>query len=544
MLFHAWEFMLGLWPLAIALVSLARLFDGRGDWCWGTGAAIALSLVFYGWWNPHHLSLLTGSIVLNYLIGWRLARHPSRFLLGVGIVANLGLLGAWKYGPWLARMLPRSWPQRWTQAWDWLQHWLQARDWLQSFAQMFPSGELLPTWLTGTMGDPLALPLGISFFTFQQIAYLVAIAQGTITLPGVGHYALFVCFFPQLIAGPIVRPGDFFEQVAQPWRSPPEDRQLSDRLAVSITLFVMGLTKKVLIADRLSPGVATVFAGSGAELPGPVVVLGVVGYGLQLYFDFSGYSDMAIAVAYSLGIRLPLNFNSPYKAISLRHFWRRWHISLSDFFRDFLYIPLGGNRHGFGRQLRNGVIVMGLAGVWHGAGWTFVVWGLWHGLGLVANGLGRSLGQRLGRDPDHPGVLGRAVGWGLTWSFVMVGWIWFRSPTFPAAVRLLLGLGQGWSQPWDRLAEAAITTLPVGEIGIATAIALLLPNGYQWLGAASPTLEPAPARDGIATLPGSGAIGRNWVWQPSPGGAVGWAVVTMLVLLSLHQPREFLYFQF
>jgi hypothetical protein len=163
---------------------------------------------------------------------------------------------------------------------------------------------------------------------------------------------------------------------------------------------------------------------------------------------------------------------------------------------------------------------------------------------LAVNAVGRSLGQWLGWDPDHPGGMGRAIGWGLTWSFVMVGWIWFRSPTLPAAVRLLLSLGQGWAQPWGRLAEVAIATLPMAEIGTAAAIALLFPNAYQWLGTASPTLAPAPASERASTLPGSGAIGRDWVWQPSPGGAMLWAGVTILVLLSLHQPREFLYFQF
>lgn len=521
MLFHSWEFILGVWPLAIALISWARLLDGRGDWCWGTGVAIALSLVFYGWWNPHHLSILTGSIALNYLLSWRLAQHPSRSLLGLGIAANLALLGAWKYGPWLVAILSPM------------------------LSPMLPAGGWLPTWFTGITGSLGGLPLGISFFTFQQIAYLVVIAQGAIALPGVGHYALFVSFFPQLIAGPIVRPADFLEQLARPWRSPPEDRQLSDRLAVALTLFGMGLAKKVWIADRLNIGTAVIFAETTApELPGPVAALGVVGYGLQLYFDFSAYSDMAIAVAYSLGIRLPLNFNSPYQAISLRHFWRRWHISLSDFLRDFLYIPLGGNRRGLGRQLGNGVIVMVLAGLWHGAGWTFVVWGLWHGMGLAVNGLGRSLGQRLGLDPDRPTVIGRAIGWGLTWSFVMVGWIGFRSPTLPAAVRLGLRLTQGWNGPWDQIAAVAIATLPVVEIAIAAAIALLLPNAYQWLGAASPTLEAPPTHDPSTTLPGSGAIGRDWAWQPSPGNAMLWAIVTVLVLLSLHRPREFLYFQF
>ncbi|MCG8440709.1 MAG: MBOAT family protein, partial [Caulobacterales bacterium] len=342
MLFSSIGFLAGFLPAAVALVwAGARLAGPRG----ASVALLGCSLVFYGWAHPPYLALITASIGANYLLGRAIGRTGSRGLVALGVALNLAALGWFKY------------------------------------AGLFASALADLAALDITL-DGVVLPLAISFFTFQQIAYLVdARTRGT-GRTGFLDYALFVAFFPQLIAGPIVHHRDVVPQFAGPGFA----RFERSDVAFGLALFSIGLAKKVLIADGLAPLADGAFAASaaGEPLASADAWAGVLAYSFQIYFDFSGYSDMALGLARIFGVRLPMNFNSPYKARSIVEFWRRWHITLSRFLRDYLYIPLGGNRRGGLARYRNLFIVMLLGGLWHGAAWTFVVWGGIHAVALIA----------------------------------------------------------------------------------------------------------------------------------------------------------------
>ena len=357
------------------------------------------------------------------------------------------------------------------------------------------------------------LPLGISFFTFQQIAYLVDVARGEPAERDVVRYALFVTFFPQLIAGPIVH----FKQMMPAFDALPSRRDHSLDLAVGLSIFALGLAKKVLIADSLAPFVAPVFDAPPGSPPPDMLTAwtALAAYTFQIYFDFSGYSDMAVGLARMFGIPLPVNFFSPYKATSIAEFWRRWHMTLSAFLRDYLYIPLGGNRRGPARTAINLFLTMAIGGLWHGANWTFVAWGCWHGMLLVAQ---RAIGVRV------PAWLGIA----LTFFAVMLGWVWFRAPTLEAALGLYAALFAGaWVAPtlWA----------PVnGWIALAALLAFLAPNTSQWFARFEPGLLPAHhALDA-----------PRWAWSPRPAAALALAVLAAVTLLALSRETVFLYFQF
>lgn len=290
---------------------------------------LVVSLVFYGWWNPSYLPLIALTVVFNVLVGHGLHRTRSRALLIGGITANLALLGYFKYAWFIA-------------------------------SNTLPASMLDPSWAS------LALPLGISFYTFQQIAYLVDVYRGETFERGFTSYALFVCFFPQLIAGPIVHHREMLPQ----FKRSDIGTVRWERFAIGLTILSVGLFKKVVLADGLAPLANTLFdtAAAGTSLRFFEAWMAATTYGLQLYFDFSGYSDMAVGIAYMFGIKLPINFLSPYKAAGFIEFWRRWHRTLSRFLRDYVYVPLGGNRRGQTRRYTNLMITMLLGGLWHGAG--------------------------------------------------------------------------------------------------------------------------------------------------------------------------------
>ncbi|HMH65361.1 MAG TPA: MBOAT family O-acyltransferase, partial [Rhizomicrobium sp.] len=332
--------------LAVAMLGF-RLLEKRAL----TGRRVFLllaSYAFYAWWRADFLVLLCGSTLVNYAIGQQIEQRRARqadrraFLIA-GLVFNLGLIATFKYD----------------------------------------------TLFVGTANDLMGLglavphfflPLAISFFTFEQISYLVDADAGKTHNYSLLDYALFVAYFPHLIAGPIVRHNDLIPQFRQL-------RAGNDDLATGITLFSLGLAKKSLIADNLSPFADAIFnaAGRGTHLGATDSWLGTLFFAFQIYFDFSAYSDMALGSSVMLGIRLPVNFHSPYKSASIIEFWRRWHISLSAFLRDYLYFPLGGNRQGRGRRYLNLFITMLLGGLWHGANWTFMLWGGLHGFYLAIN---------------------------------------------------------------------------------------------------------------------------------------------------------------
>ncbi len=391
-----WAFLL---PVVILFYAAARFGGTR----WALWVLVVASLIFYGWSRPGHLVVLLGSIAANYLIaGGVIARRGTRAgraLLVGGLVLNLGLLAWFKYSLFAAETI-----------------------------------EGLTGWELGW--HAVVLPLGISFFTFQKIAYLVDAWRGYFSVQRLSDYALFVTFFPQLIAGPIVHHTEFFPQLGGSefgrWRT--------ERMVGGGAIFVLGLAKKLLLADVFAKEADRIFGHFAVErvLGAVDAWLGVLAYTFQIYFDFSAYSDMAIGLALLFGITLPENFAAPYRATSIIEFWRRWHMTLSRFLRDYLYIPLGGSRGGAVRQARSLAVTMVLGGLWHGAAWTFVAWGAIHGVALTVNHLWRRQRRRL-----WP-----AAGWVVTFFVVASAWVCFRSPDFATAGRVfraMFGLNGAWS---------------------------------------------------------------------------------------------------
>lgn len=417
MLFNSYEYLIYFLPL-----SLAVYFALGRKAAWAAGWLVAASLFFYAWWNPKYLPLIVASIGFNFVIGRVLHRGPRRAKawLAFGVAANLALLGVFKYADFAVRNA------------------------------------------AGMTGLPLALPyivlpLGISFFTFTQIAYLVDVARGRAREPSLVNYALFVSFFPHLLAGPILHHSEMMPQFA----SASNKRPQPFHLAAGLFLLALGLVKKVCLADPLAPVVA-----AGFDQPQAISVvtawLAVLAYTLQIYFDFSGYTDMALGAARMFNIQMPVNFDSPYHATNIREFWQRWHITLSRFLREYLYIPLGGNRLGEARTAVNVMATFLLGGFWHGAAWTFVAWGALHGCALVCL-------RAWARNGRH---MPRACGWAITFLFVMVSWVFFRAASLPSAIAMLRAMaGANASQATlrDALSLAGVPALLV----LATALAIV-----------------------------------------------------------------------
>lgn len=349
------------------------------------------SLYFYANWNYRYLLLILVSVLFNYTFGSYLNRHKARWALILGVGANLLLLGYFKYYYFvIENLIPLGVPENW-------------------------------------IFKPL-LPLGISFFTFQQLAFLVDEYNNEDRIYSFQKYLLFVCFYPQLIAGPIVQHKQIITQF---------DKLNSfheESFVRGCIVFVFGLAKKVLIADHLSKYVSTAFNATkdGQLISAIDSWIGILSYTFQIYFDFSGYSDMAIGLGLMFGLIMPLNFNSPYQATNISDFWRRWHITLSSFLRDYLYIPLGGNRHGIFRKNLNLFITMLLGGLWHGAGWNFLIWGGLHGLYLIICHNYKKI-LKIEFSPN--------LSWGITFLSVVFAWIFFRAANFAEASTFIKSLG-------------------------------------------------------------------------------------------------------
>ncbi|GIH14741.1 MBOAT family O-acyltransferase [Rugosimonospora africana] len=372
-----------LWFFLPAVLGLYWLLPGRCR----NGLIASASLVFYIWGAGSFVLLLAASILCNYLAGLALARdRRRRTVLVAAIVAQLAVLAVWKYVAFASAQLHHV------------------------FAQV-PALRI-------------ALPIGISFFTFHGLSYLIDVYRGSrAPQRSPVAFAMYIAMFPQLISGPIVRYHEIADQLAQTSRNKVDD------LAAGFPRFALGLAKKVLIADSIAPIADAVFGADPATLDWRTAWIGALAYTVQIYFDFSGYSDMAIGLGRMLGLQLPENFDRPYSAVSITDFWRRWHMSLSRWFRDYLYIPLGGNQGSAGRTYRNLVIVFVLCGIWHGANWTFLAWGLYHGVLLIVErvtGLARLAPDRY--------VVARRAGALL---FVVVGWVFFRAGTVGQAVGML-----------------------------------------------------------------------------------------------------------
>ena len=508
MLFNSFEFIFLFLPLTLAgFFFVSRRLGGTAAQLW----LIAASIFFYGWWNPLYLPLLGAVMVFTYGVGKRLSARPSKALLAFGIAMLLGVLGWFKYANFLVANVDALTGAGWT------------------------------------MGA-IVLPLAISFFTFQKSAYLVDSYKGLTKDTRPIEFALFVVFFPQLIAGPIVH----WKEMLPQFRKGGVYRPHAENFAVGIAIFAIGLFKKAVLADGIAVYASPTFAAAEAGLAPDLLTAwsAALAYTFQLYFDFSGYTDMAIGAARMFGILLPMNFNSPYKALNIADFWRRWHITLSRFLRDYLYIPLGGNRRGPARRYANLMTTMLLGGLWHGAGWTFVLWGGLHGLYLVAN----QAWQRV--VPARLAVQGwyRRAAWGLTFLVVVIAWVPFRAPSMDGAARILAGMAgmNGVSLPnaigarigalRPALESLGIdfalgggSTFVFGWIWIAAlfAIAIWAPNSQQIVGRYRAALDFDPA-----------AAARRLAWRPSPRWAVATGAVAAGGTLALTQVSEFLYFQF
>ncbi len=518
MLFNSYVFIFAFLPVTLAGFFLLGRVKPLLAAAWLTAA----SLFFYGWWNPLYVWLLVASILFNYACGIAIARARARGdqpvqkrWLVFAVAANLAVLAYFKY----------------------------ANFFLASISHF--SGAAL------SFGE-IVLPLGISFFTFTQIAFLADTYYGKAREYNFVHYSLFVTYFPHLIAGPVLHHAEMMPQFGLPATY----RFSFENTAVGITIFVIGLFKKVMIADEVGAYARPVFDASaaGVELTLLEAWCGALAYTFQLYFDFSGYSDMAIGLSRLFGVVLPLNFHSPYKAVNIIDFWRRWHMTLSRFLRDYLYIPLGGNRSGARRRYVNLMLTMVLGGLWHGAGWTFVAWGALHGGYLVVNHGWHALRAGLGHDLRRSTWWGRACAGLLTFTAVVIGWVIFRAADLTAAVAMLkamagmngLVLPDFWLPKWGAAGQwLAAHGVRFGDTrdlvggGVVNWLWILLlvvwfaPNTQQLLGAYRPAL---------ALL--AGHYRTRLIWRPTPFYALLAAALALIAIFNLHKQSEFLYFQF
>lgn len=488
MLFNSPVFIFFFLPLTLALFFVAGRFSVRLAAYW----LFAASLIFYGWANPAHVPLLLASIGLNFLAGRALVgaadRRVRQTVLVLSIVANLAVLVWYKYATFL----------------------LQAAG-------------------LGAGWTPPAMPLGISFFTFTQIAFLVDAYRGEAQEYRFGHYGLFVTYFPHLVAGPILHHREMMPQ----FQDARIYRPAAENFSVGITLFVFGLFKKVILADGIEPHATALFQQASNPVQFGVVEawLGALAFSFQLYFDFSGYSDMALGLARMCGVRLPLNFDSPYKSASIIDFWRRWHMSLSRFLRDYLYIPLGGGRKGPVRRYVNLLITMVLGGAWHGAGWTFLIWGASHGALLALNHAWRSFRHAVGGQAR--GRWETALGCLATFVLVTMCWVFFKAESVPAALRILQAmLGYGASSVVGQYSVDACVW-----IAVCAGIVWGLPNSQQLLAKYSP---------GIDTYPVDPARqqGSRIEWRPAGSWALLVGAMAVASLMMMGRVRDFLYFSF
>ena len=427
MLFPTFSFLLFFLVVAAAMAALQRHFSAK------KALLVIASYYFYAQWDWRFCFLLVFSSLISYFAGLQIYcaenRQKQRLVVGIAVALHLGLLGTFKYLDFFvlsANELVR----------------------LLGLPHELPFFEIL-------------LPVGISFFTFHGISYITDVYRGDVAVcRNPLDMLLYMSFFPQLVAGPIVRAAYFLPQLARRSAEPIP-------IAAALLLILGGLFKKVVVANYLATGLVDPVFASPTSYGGPDLLLASYGYAVQIYCDFSAYSDMAIALAALLGFRFPANFNQPYRAQSLREFWRRWHISLSTWLRDYLYKPLGGNRYGQLRTYRNVMLTMLLGGIWHGAGWKFVAWGALHGGGL---GVERMLEPWLGRRPSS--LVTKLVATALVFHFVCLGWIFFRAEDFAMARLYIGGIGGGWSDGLQQAAPAMVALIGIGLIGQFTPPAL------------------------------------------------------------------------
>lgn len=435
MVFSSHIFLFWFLPLALLLYYAAP----KG----GRSLVLALaSYVFYGWWNPWFTLLMLVSTLIDYACGHfitleRATARQRKAALVSSVCSNLAILGFFKYALFLSENFGRV-------------------------ATVFGFGSVeMPAFLSH-----IVLPVGISFYTFQSMSYAIDLYRGhAARARNFIDFACYVSMYPQLVAGPIVRYGTVADQLRERTHS-------LEGFTAGLTRFNYGFAKKILLANPM--GRLADFAFEAGSLDAPLAWTGVLAYALQIYFDFSAYSDMAVGLGRMMGFRFPENFNSPYRSTSLTEFWRRWHISLSTFLRDYLYIPLGGNRMGSARTYVNLLLVMLVGGLWHGAQWTFVIWGGLHGLVLAL--------ERWGRSRCRVAVP-RAAGWAATTFVVLSGWVFFRAPDLDAALAYLAAM---FGKSGDAAAAAVLGAVlhapaSLAQLAACAAVAWFLPNSGQFL---------------------------------------------------------------
>lgn len=498
MLFNSPEFVFLFLPIAVT-----AYYSLRGQFGLNVGlfSIVLSSILYYAWWNATYAALLVVWTFINAFVASLMLSHKigksKNLILVLGIMINLAVLGYFKYSLFFTENI----------------------------------GAILGLQFTVAK---VILPIGISFFTFQKIAFLVDAWRGEVKSFNLLHYLFFVTFFPQLIAGPIVHYRELAPQLDQvKWRKTATD------IAIGVSMFSIGLFKKTVLADTSATFSDSIFAlaKAGQTLDAVSVWTAALAYAFQLYFDFSGYSDMALGCARMFGIALPLNFNSPYKAMSIVDFWRRWHITLSRFFRDYLYFPLGGGKAGSFRRHLNLLVVMTLAGFWHGAAWNFLLWGAMHGGLLVINHLWRAFFALSFDSHDSlPGVLSRII-YGLlcrsvTFACIVLTWIPFRAESLPSALDMMataVGLGTHSALVWPDLPTAA-------WILAMLAVCNFLPN----------TCELFLKHDGALIERGTGFNRGNTrlSWQPTVIWSVYCGMLFVVVALTYSRLSPFIYYQF
>ena len=458
MLFHSQLFLLAFLPTTLAFYYCFAGHAKTRQWL-----LIGASLVFYGWWDIRFVPLLVAQVLTTWFMAGLHFRSCSRWPIWLAIGINLSVLGLFKY-----------------------------LDFLVSIAEQ-AVGVALPR-------AGLILPIGISFYTFQLVSYLVDVQRGEAPRYELRRLTLFVVLFPHLIAGPIVRHNEIIPQFA----CDPLRPGAAERVSRGLALLVVGVCAKVFLADSLARIADPVFVGAERSVPTLSEALaGLFAFALQIFFDFSAYSDMAIGLALMMGLQFPLNFNQPYRATDLRQFWRCWHMTLSRFLRDYVYIPLGGSRGGSGRYVLAALGTMGLCGLWHGAGWTFIIWGLVHGAGLVV--------CRFWRNANLP--MPPLLGWLLTFSFAVVLFGLFRATDLASAYRLGVGLLGG------------------GEVG------------QLWT---SRTFVPLLVGSALALIPWTSKelLDRWLVPARLSAAALAAAAFYAVLVVGEGQPKSFIYFQF
>jgi alginate O-acetyltransferase complex protein AlgI len=492
MLFNSAIFLFAFLPVTLAGYFAALRFAGRRPaqlWLF------AASLFFYGWWNPVYLPLIVASMMFNYGLGLMLLRRRDKKILAAGIAANLMLLGYFKY-----------------------------------------TGFLLGQF--GVTGVDIILPLGISFFTFQKIAFLVDCHRREVPKQQNWiNFGLFVTFFPQLIAGPIVHHREMMPQMDKPKGFSAEN------MAVGLCLLAIGLFKKTIIADGLDAYATPLFTQAETQPLHMVAAwVAMLSYTFQIYFDFSGYSDMALGIARMFGVRLPVNFFSPYKSASIVDFWRRWHMTLSRFLRDYLYIPLGGNRKGAVRRHVNLFLTMLLGGLWHGANWTFVIWGAMHGVFLIINHAWRGVGIAM------PAWIARSM----TFLCVALAWVFFRAADAGTALSMIASLVHvtdlasgglfGKTSPLRALFGAAEANRALILIVLCVLVTQIMPNSIEIMRRGKPAIGGVR---GFFPLPRS-RTSDMLAWQPRLRWGIACGIVLALCIAKvLYEPSNvFLYFQF